>query len=93
MDDFRCLNCDSRYCTAGCEAREGSVYVPGKGWATPAEAKALEAQGRTVNWNEVWTEAEGGHILLIEPNGHPHHPEGFCTVATCAYSQSLLPTT
>lgn len=27
---------------------------------------------------------------MDKPENHPHHPEGFCTIATCEFSQRLL---
>jgi hypothetical protein len=50
----RCLTCDSRYCGPTCNAQEGHIMVPGKGWVAPRAAKALEAAGATIRWDDVW---------------------------------------
>lgn len=51
--DYRCWNCDSRWCyDGGCEV-PGNVYVVGHGWASPTVARVLEQSGRTVHWYEV----------------------------------------
>ena len=59
----RCLTCDGRYCGTTCDAREGHVWVVGKGWRSPDAADAIAAAGYQVHWGEVWTEADGGHVV------------------------------
>ncbi|MFZ5850332.1 MAG: hypothetical protein ACOYY2_02920 [Actinomycetota bacterium] len=50
-----CLTCGGIYCGPVCAGRPGHVWVPGLGWASPAAAADLEAAGRAVRWDDVWT--------------------------------------
>jgi hypothetical protein len=50
-DDFRCPECDGRYCPPSeCARRPGYVWVVGKGWKDPETAAALERAGFQVQW-------------------------------------------
>jgi hypothetical protein len=50
FEDWRCPECDGRYCSVPCPRTETSVWVVGHGWTDPETAKAFEAMGRTVQW-------------------------------------------
>lgn len=62
----RCLTCDGRYCGTTCHAREGYVWVVGYGWGSLQVAETMAARGRAVQWDQQWTEADGGHIVPRE---------------------------
>jgi hypothetical protein len=47
MESGRCMECDGRYCTMGCERTETTVWVVGVGWREPdvaATTPALDPQ-------------------------------------------------
>lgn len=50
-----CPICDGPYCGSGCQGRPGYVWVNGRGWRDPEVARQLEAQGRTIQWDDVFT--------------------------------------
>lgn len=62
----RCGTCDSRQCGAECGAQEGYVYVASKGWMDPVSARVAQEAGRIVYWEDVWTEADGGHTVRAD---------------------------
>jgi hypothetical protein len=50
--DYRCFNCDSRWCNGnGCRT-VGNVYAPLWGWVSPDEARIMEADGAKIYWHE-----------------------------------------
>lgn len=52
-EDYRCWNCDSRFCFNGGCSVLGNVYVCGHGWTDKDTASAMEATGMyRVNWFE-----------------------------------------
>lgn len=59
--DGRCMTCDGRYCGTSCEGRPGYVWVVGLGWKSPEAAKALEALGREVYWQDAYTSERYGY--------------------------------
>jgi hypothetical protein len=47
--DFRCYDCDSRYCLNGCKKTDTAWYVVGRGWIEPTEIDEYIAQQAELN--------------------------------------------
>lgn len=78
----RCGTCDGRYCGTECSAREGYVYVAGRGWMDREAALVMEAEhGMRVDWHQRWSDATGWVVPSVK------HPEG--TPEYAAYREEL----